>query len=160
MYIWVLKYFLIKACCEQYPLMVAWTWQMDQCTDSCYMAKTPTRCCVLSCVFYMIGVLKANFNADGSVASTVVDPAGLIYSFMLSVGNDTQWEPIITESVNWCNDQYGGVTSKYECKVIPLNLYEIVDCTTVQDYLKCPPWNPHNLPECQQTQEFVRDCLA
>jgi hypothetical protein len=40
-----------------------------------------------------------------------------------------------------------------------MDIYDIVFCTYKQNYMKCPPWNPHKLAECTQTMNYVERCM-
>lgn len=120
--------------------------------------KTPNRCCLVPCCDKLNGVLKEVLNDDSSVARLDIDPNGLIYSFLLSVGNDTKWQPVVTATVNDCNAQYSVNQNGFDCDVIPSNLYSIIDCSYNEQFLKCPNYNPHNLKECEYTQQYIQQC--
>lgn len=109
---------------------------------------------------YLLGVLTENKNEDGSPAPGTIQADGLIYSFMLSVGNDTQWKPVISESSNNCVLQFDGAGGEMDCEVIPKSLYDILNCVYSRNYQKCPPWNPYGLEACQYTMMFVKKCMA
>lgn len=42
------------------------------------------------------------------------DPQGLVNHFLLSVGNDSQWFPVVEESTKKCYDQFGNSGSGFE----------------------------------------------
>jgi hypothetical protein len=104
-----------------------------------------------------------------------MDYKGLIYSFMLSVGNDTIWKSVIENTAKSCFEQFDGANEGYECKgllgftvvkdyslisfipVIPLELYRIIDCSYTENYIRCPTLNTH--PDCVNTMNFVKKCL-
>jgi hypothetical protein len=44
-----------------------------------------------------------------------VDYTGLVYSFLLSVGNDSQWLPVLESSTKMCCDQLDGAGEGYTC---------------------------------------------
>lgn len=86
------------ACCA-YPALVMWRWQMDICQEHCRSNaengnEVDVQCCIKVCAFGLLQVLTSDTEFSP------VKPSGLIHSFMLSVGNDTKWEPVITNSVN------------------------------------------------------------
>jgi hypothetical protein len=43
------------------------------------------------------------------------DYRGLIYSFLLSVGNDTIWQSVIENAAKTCFEQFDGSNEGYEC---------------------------------------------
>lgn len=148
------------ACCD-YPVLVIWRWQYNFCVQECEEAGRPyERCCTLPCSFRLLGVMTVIRNDDGSVAQVDVNPGGLVHSFLLSVGNDSQWIPVLSASTTRCYSQFSETSNGYECDVIPKNLFSVIDCSYNENYLKCPPWNPANLKECEFTYKFVQKCLA
>lgn len=123
------------------------------------MGQDKQQCCILSCCLYTLGVLTANKNANGSPVASFY-PAGLIYSFMLSVGNDTQWAPVIAYSSNRCSVHITDKNGQLDCDVIPKSLYDVIDCQYIQNYLNCPTWNPKGIEACHYTMTFVKKCMA
>jgi hypothetical protein len=101
-------------------------------------------------------VLVLKFSGDEKTKPEV-DPQGLVYSFLLSVGNDTSWEPIVKSSTQRCYDDNYGSVEGYQCDVIPLSLFEIINCCLKENYLKCPVYNPYRLSECQATRQFIEE---
>lgn len=145
------------ACCE-YPGVVMWEWQLTNCEEECGATdenyeNEDTFCCLSVCCFYTVKVL----SSQTEIAPLL--PDGFIYSFLLSVGNDTAWEPVITGAVNRCYSQYLD-DQGYDCGVIPFSMYSIIDCAYLENYLKCPTWNPQNLRECAFTAEYARKCAT
>lgn len=146
-------------CCE-YPQIVIWRWQFDQCCDQCAAQdKSGDRCCILSCCFGLMGMLQFSQSDDGNTTATFMQE-GMVYSFLLSVGNDTAWLPVITASTQRCTDQFGGNDEGFDCDVIPISLYTIMDCSYNQNYLKCPTWNSYNLAACDYTYQYVQKCFV
>lgn len=141
-------------CCE-YPLLVMWELDFKMCQEKCASDGEPNDdCCILSCCLFKIGALT---QSEGGPIE--VDPKGLIYSFLLSVGNDTQWLPVVTKSSRRC---YDDIPNTYENNCnnrIPKQLYSIVDCCYIENYLKCAKWNPYDVKECAYTIEYVSTCL-
>lgn len=145
--------------CCQYPVLVVWTWQYKQCMSDCSIEpKKPTRCCMVPCCHRLNGILKDIQKEDGSIAQVDVDPNGLISSFLLSVGNDTKWRPVVTNAVTRCYEQNSENQNGYDCEVIPMNLYLIIDCSYNEQFLKCPNYNPHNIKECEYTHQYIDQC--
>lgn len=140
---------------------VIWKWQLKRCESQCKDAgQKGQRCCIVPCGMYMLGVLKENKNEDGTPAPGTIQKTGLIYSFMLSVGNDTQWAPVITGSSEKCISQFDGAGGEMDCDVIPMAFYDVLNCVYSQNYQKCPTWNPHGIEACQYTIQFVQKCMA
>lgn len=144
-------------CCE-YPILVIWTYQYLECEEVC-TDNEDFDCCLLGCCFNKLGVTLLTKDEKGNVLGVDVDWHGLVYSFLLSVGNDTKWEPVLMDSVARCNEQFGGTANGYECSVIPLSLYDVIGCSYIQNYLKCANWNPYEMPECKYTYEFASTCI-
>lgn len=146
-------------CCE-YPILVIWTWQYRLCEAQCEKdGEKGKNCCILPCCLNTLGVMNTMVNEDGK-KQIEVDWKGLVYSFLLSVGNDTQWTPIITETVQRCYSQFSE-TNEFLCgDRIPSHLFLIIDCSYLEHYLKCAKWNPHDLKECEYTYKYVQKCSA
>lgn len=88
-----------------------------------------------------------------------VNIAGLVHSFMLSVDNDPLWLPIVTSTTRRCYDDYVNANDELYCGEIPKYLYDIVDCTYIENFLRCPLFNPKKLEQCRLTLEYVDKCL-
>lgn len=147
------------ACCE-YPLLVVWQWQMRRCSDPCNNTTGDLEfCCVISCCFNSLGIIRTVVNDDASTQIDI-DTQGLIYSLMLSVGNDTQWHLVITNSAERCYSQFSA-TGEFECDgQIPAHLFSIADCVYIENFLKCAKWNPNVLIECDATYKYVKGCFS
>lgn len=92
-------------------------WQMEACQRKCRReGRNNDNCCVLPCCLFLLGILKET-SPD---AKPAVDPTGLAYSFLLSVGNDTVWMPVIEGSTQRCYNDYIGAVDGFQCDVIPL----------------------------------------
>lgn len=83
---------------------------------------------------------------------------GIEKSFLLSVDNETSWEPIIKSSTRRCYDDHYGTTDGYQCGVIPNSLSNVINCCYKENFLKCPNYNPNRISECKETYEFVELC--
>lgn len=145
-----------------YPTFVLWWWQYNTCNNNCkdvedYLAKI---CCQWRCYYVeAIHLFILTTNDDGSVAKSDINTTSLIASFLLSVGNDTRWAPVVTNSVQRCyDDLYQSKEGKLFCDILPKTLYSVIDCTYNENFLKCPVWNPHNLIECEYTYKYVEKC--
>lgn len=141
-------------CCE-YPTLVMWATDLNICEEQCASEGEPNdNCCILACCFIKIGALR---QSEGGPIE--VDPNGLIYSFLLSVGNDTQWLPVITESTQRCYDDIPNTYENDCSNRMPKQLYSIIDCCYKENFLKCAKWNPFDIKECEYTTEYVSICL-
>lgn len=148
-------------CCH-YPLLVMWTYQYNECLAECNVTGWDTHgsCCLQPCCLRKIGLLNPVYNEDGVLSKSEVDWLGLVYSFMLSVGNDTQWFPVVNGTSYRCYLSYSETQNGVDCGGIPLNLYDVIGCCYNENFLKCPPWNPHNIKQCDQTWQYVKKCFA
>jgi hypothetical protein len=146
-------------CCK-YPTLVIWKHQLDDCVNFCEDSKEDGdkhTCCIKICILKELGVLL--FSTDPNMKPQV-DHKGLSYSFLLSVGNDTSWEPIIRSSTSRCFDDRFGFTDGYQCDVIPLSLFEVITCCYKENFLKCPNYNPKRVSGCKATYEFIELCYV
>ena len=136
-------------------------WDFDACIDKCNEIEflTDIRCCVNECSYTKLGIISVTRDETGNVTSVAVNPQGIVNSLMLSAGNDSQWEPVFSDSVTRCNLQFGGTEVGYDCDAIPLSLYEVISCSYVQNYMKCPNWNSDGNRDCQYTFEYVLKCV-
>lgn len=141
----------VTACCR-YPRLVIWTWHFKQCFKECVKASDQV-CCIEACCNRKLGIVSDDWNS-----STDINITGLIYSFMLSVGNDSQWVPLITGSVTECN-HFFTKSSKLHCGILPERMYNVITCVYKGCFVKCPTWNPHELENCHRTYHYVNKCL-
>jgi hypothetical protein len=142
----------LTSCCE-YPAIVIWDWQYKICEDYCDENDTgDDRCCILICGMNSLGVLSSISEPSD------VNWEGLVSSFLLSVGNDTAWFPVINGSIYRCYSQFSEKNNEYDCGVIPRNLYLITDCGYIENYLKCPNWNPSQIDTCTYSHEYISKC--
>ena len=155
----------LSICCE-YPKVVMWNWQWDECEASC-KAKghinekgEGEHCCMMTCTFNVMGLFSMGRNDFGQVVPGDVHWQGFVFAFMLSIDNDTRWETVINENVKQCDQQFGDTYDDFYCDYIPLSLWKVSECSYKQNYLKCPYWNPRNLPECRYAYEFVSECVS
>jgi hypothetical protein len=143
----------LTACCE-YPGIVIWDWQYQYCQDYCDAHDTgDDRCCTLVCAMNTLGVLSSITEPSD------VNCAGLVGSFLMSVGNDSQWLPVINASVTRCFSQMSGSNTGYDCTVVPNSLYAIADCSYKENYLKCPNWNPNKYEACTYSHDYIEKCF-
>lgn len=85
---------------------------------------------------------------------------GLAKSFMLSVGNDSQWEEPVESSCEECLRRSLPIRpAATDCLEMPLQIYTVINCAYNEIYLKCPPWNPHDIKECEFTKQFIQECF-
>ena len=150
--------------CWEYPQLVLWSWDADECDATCIAEGHVTEnglaehCCALTCSYYKMGIISSSRNSQGDLEPIVFHWQGFVSSFMLSVGNDSKWESVIHDSVQRCYFQYEFNTHGLYCNLIPLNLWEIFECSYRQNFLDCPVWNPKDLPECEFAKEYVSKC--
>lgn len=145
----------VAACCR-YPRFVIWTWHYKQCFKDCVKKASEDQvCCIEVCCYRKLGVVSDDWNS-----STDINITGLIYSFMISIGNDSQWEPLIAKSVIECNHRhFSEKTSQLYCKILPERMYDVITCVYKRCFVKCPTWNPHELEGCHRTYQYVNKCL-
>lgn len=96
------------ACC-QYPLIVTWRFIFATCGDECGWSY----CCHFICVFKALKVLEEKSDGSGRLELKI---QGIINSFLMSVGNDSMWLPVLQQSVNTCFDQLNGSSDKNFCE--------------------------------------------
>lgn len=120
------------ACCHK-PVLAIWGHAHKQCRDKCSVGRpgpwdNPFTCCIFQCCLLASGQLVVVENDDGT-SQVVVDWQAIVSSLLLSVGNDTQWTPIVNETVQRCFEQHGN-TGEYNCEgLIPITLVEMVNCS-------------------------------
>jgi len=128
-------------------------WQVDECKDECN--NNSDECCNHRCIIKKIGF--ATYPEDPTQPD-MIEPEGLVYSFMLSVDNDTTWEPVIRNSVKRCYDDNNGVSTDLVCN-FPMELWvNIVTCSFWENFLRCPNFNPNGTAECETTIQFLTEC--
>lgn len=93
--------------------------------------------------------------------TTEVDWKALAFSFLLSIGNETLWKPVLDTVCEHCYTifPYNPREEEYDCGVIPKSLYSIIDCIYTQNFLMCPAYNPYKLKECEYAMQFAQKCL-
>lgn len=67
---------------------------------------------MLPCQLKMIKALKEKDDRSGLLE---IDYTGLVYSFLLSVGNDSMWLPVVELSTKNCYDQFTGTNGEIVC---------------------------------------------
>lgn len=107
------------------------------------------------CYLLVANVMKKVEGAEGFV----INEAGIISSYMLSVWNDTRWEEVVTKSVKKCYNKEQNPNELNNCGV-PQAIFTIAPCVYLEDFINCPVWNPMKLDACQYTKQYVKDCLA
>lgn len=149
------------ACCL-YPAFVIPIDALIECIHKCLdeaLQGHMSPCCVNTCCYVdKIGVFSVTEDENGNITNAEMHLDPLISSFLLSVGNDSAWIPVITNSVNRCYNDLWSTNEGYSCDFIPNSFYEIVGCAYLENYLKCPVWNPSNILECQYTHRHVEYC--
>ena len=116
-------------------------------------------CTQTECTFKSMQVLIPKYGAKGDLLGYEIDFNGIVNSFLMSVGNDESWLPVLKDVVSRCYEQFSTSEGGLECNSVPSELFEIIDCSYKQNYLKCPSWNPQGLFECQYTYEYVTKCM-
>lgn len=130
--------------------------QFNECLHLCKDYKDDeNNCCLRICSLKQIEVLL--FSTDPNMKPQV-NYEGLTYSFLLSIDNDTRWEPVIRASTSRCYYDQFGTTDGYQCDVIPNSLYNVIECSYKENFLKCPNYNPNEISECKETYEFLELC--
>lgn len=91
---------------------------MGACKRRCRLAdRDGDACCYLSCALFVLGIL---YEESESGETYGVDPKGLEHSFMISVGNDSAWLPVVQSSTQRCYEDNLGSVEGFECSIIPL----------------------------------------
>jgi hypothetical protein len=62
-------------------------------------------CCLFTCVVEKLGMIVPD---EENPSAYRLDMKGFVYSFLLSVGNDTIWQGVIETSAQKCFDQFNG----------------------------------------------------
>lgn len=147
------------ACCL-FPTLVFWRWQINQCKAQCKDApEDEFHCCCVLCDKKLIGLVADDDEASDRYLHNPVD--GIIYSFMLSIGNDSAWKPVVETAAKHCNDVVEKKAEYTNCN-IPKHLYRIIDCVYSENYFNCPEnvWNPDGLNlECQHAKDYIDQCF-
>ena len=147
-----------SSCC-QYPAMVVYRNHYNECSVPCKSRGDDEDCCTFSCLLLKIGVTYKVINDDGSTHIDL-NLSAIIASFLLSVGNDSRWTDIVDSSVTRCYNQFTD-NSEYDCNDrVPMYLYEITDCAYIENFLKCPSWNPKGLKECDYAYQYIDKCYS
>ena len=68
---------------------------------------------MLPCCFKYLKVLVDSEDGSGVLR---MDYKGLIFSYLLSVGNDTRWVPVISTAAKTCFDHFDGANEGYSCE--------------------------------------------
>jgi hypothetical protein len=137
-------------------MLVIMEYQVKSCQNDCPGSRIYDHCCLKICVYTQSGILK--FSTDPNVAPEL-ESNGFVASFMLSVDNDTAWEPIVKASTSRCFDDNIGTNDGFECEIIPKSLKRVIECTYKENFLKCPNYNPSHISECKETYEYWEMCL-
>lgn len=142
-------------CCK-YPTMVLWRWKYSACVDECQKKQANDDCCLMVCNYRSFGAIpQANETTNNATHDST---SALAYSFLLSVGNDTQWTGVVDESLSYCSS----IVIKqalFDTCGFPFHLFEIIDCSYNEIYFRCPFWNPFNLKACDYTREYIDLCF-
>lgn len=119
------------------------------------------RCCIIECCFGRLGILQNVINADKSVQIQPV-PQNIFNAFMIArerFNESTAWLSVVNMSVELCYNQVSP-TNQFDCdNAIPTYVYSIIDCTYLQNFLRCPSWN-QNDPECATTYKYAQNCMS
>ena len=142
-------------CCD-YPYLNSLS--EDSCWDKCETADDYV-CCFELCYMISSKFIVATTDAQGNFSSSDYDWLPIYNSFMSSVPNASEiWQPVISNVVQRCYDQFAGSGSGYRCEIIPLSFDEVVHCTYKQVFLQCPVWNQNGLNNCSNNYEWVVKC--
>ena len=147
-------------CCD-YPKFQIWEWHWNEGVAKCDaegLSGLYGTCCRYTFTYNKLNLIALNVNEDDDLVPSFAYSFGYFHNFMLSVGNDSQWEPVFYESIQKCDEQFARSVKGYFCDVIPLSLWAISDCCIRENYLKCPAWNPNGLQKCKYTYEYVLKC--
>lgn len=145
------------ACCE-YPAIVIGESEFSTCSDECEaVGLSRDLCCLLRCVCNKLGIYH-DAPLESSDEKLEMFPEGFINSFLMSVNNDEQWVPVVTQSTLRCFDQFADPSLENETCGLPGYFYLVLDCTHKELYLKCPKWNPSELAECKFTYDYMIKC--
>ena len=127
----------------------------ERCMEECSEHRFTDDCCYQKCYLSGLGIVKlvANGN-DTAVSDFDWDGVGNLY--MITVGNDPQWEPVVKKVVTRCVNQF--VDDNYDCNFLTKVYPDIVDCISMQNYLQCPGWNPQGLSNCTFNYLLVSKC--
>ena len=116
-------------------------------------------CTTTKCAFMSMEILIPTYGENGQFFGYDINYKGVISSFLLSVGFDESWGPVLNEVVLRCYDQFSASDGGFECNSMPVELFDIIECSYKQNFLKCPSWNPQGILECQYTYEYVTKCM-
>lgn len=136
-------------CCK-YPTLVMFRWQFLQCLKLC---PDEDECCIKTCNFRSLDFIPNFVNAENHNPCN-----GLSYSFLLSVGNNSEWVEPISESCKFCFDEVARDSSQVDECNIPYHLYDIINCVYSENYFRCPNFNPFFVKECELTREYNDIC--
>jgi hypothetical protein len=147
----------LKLCCK-YPELVMPLEIDEQCQAECKIKFSEfTNCCYLVCVLREVGFLR--FSTDPNMMP-IPDVQGVIKSYMYSVEDDPTWEPVIKSSASRCFEDSHGIDNEYDCSVVPKSLQYMVQCSFIENFLKCPVWNPKKINECAAAYKYVSECYS
>lgn len=154
-----------SVCCER-PSLTMQNSDWDQCNAACEAKAltnnndTDDNCCMVVCSLLKTGIVSLKITDESKDASVTLHQEAIVFAFMFS-NNDTWWEPVIKESVDQCHRQFNDTEINLVCGgVIPLNFWDIIDCSRRQNFLNCPIWNTDNVTECEHTREFAQKCTS
>lgn len=92
-------------------------------------------------------------NQNNTETVKINQPA-LAASFLLSAENSSQWNAVVEESIAHCS-QNNIKLSETECDVISKNIFSIITCSYIFNYVNCPDFNPLEINECLETREYI-----
>ena len=116
-------------------------------------------CLTTQCAFKSMDILIPEYGENGEFLQFDIDFKGIVNSFLMSVGYDESWGPVLNEVVLRCYDQFSASDGGFECMSMPAEIFDIIGCSYKQNFLKCPSWNPQRIFECQYTYEYVTKCM-
>lgn len=149
-------------CCS-YPSFVIDKNDFDLCKSECNNKKFENDedsydlyCCINLCSLIRLNVVVNDIKIPGKFKLNL---QGFIKSFMMSIENNSKWLPIVSKSSKRCFDDFNEISQEYYCEVIPKYFFDIIDCCYVENFLRCPIYNPKSLRECDYTIRYVDECL-
>lgn len=148
-------------CCSM-PIFYSQAWMVKDCQNKCASwTKTNPSCCVKSCLHEKKGILKYERAGNESVPKVRMGSwEGIVESFMMGFKNDSGWLPIISNSAQFCFNQFANQDLGYNCAgLIPVSIVKTIDCCFKQNFLNCAYWNPYEKKGCENTRQYVENCI-
>jgi hypothetical protein len=110
-------------------------------------------CCSKKCTFQALEFIPNFINTDNHNPCN-----GLTHSFLLSVGNASEWKQPISDSCKFCFERVEKIPNEVDECNIPFHLYDIINCVYSENYERCPKFNPFKVEKCKLTKEYNDIC--